>query len=66
MQKVYKFLVLALLTTLVSFPAWSQQTDTTITNIDADLLNLFHQKTSKKYRIAAIKVTGDGFASNSK
>lgn len=56
---MYKFLVLALLTTLVSFPAWSQQTDTTITNIDADLLNLFHQKTSKKYRIAAIKVTGN-------
>lgn len=61
MQKVYKFLVLALLTTLVSFPAWSQQTDTTITNIDADLLNLFQQKTSKKYRIAAIKVTGNRY-----
>ncbi|NCI47793.1 outer membrane protein assembly factor [Sediminibacterium sp. WSJ-3] len=61
MQKVYKFLVLALLTTLVSFPAWSQQPDTTITNIEADLVNLFNQKTSKKYKIAAVKVTGNRF-----
>jgi outer membrane protein insertion porin family len=61
MQKVYKFLVLALVTTLVSFPAWSQQPDTTVTNIEADLLNLFNQKVSKKYKVAAIKVTGNRF-----
>ncbi|WP_317163484.1 BamA/OMP85 family outer membrane protein [Sediminibacterium soli] len=53
--------MLALLTTLVSFPAWSQQPDTTITNIEADLVNLFNQKTSKKYKIAAVKVTGNRF-----
>jgi outer membrane protein insertion porin family len=61
MQKVYKFLLLALVTTLVSFPAWSQQPDTTITNIEADLLNLFNQKVSKKYKVAAVKVTGNRF-----
>jgi len=61
MQKVYKILVLALVTTLVSFPAWSQQPDTTITNIEVDLLNLFNQKVSKKYKVAAVKVTGNRF-----
>lgn len=62
MQKVYKFLVLAFFTTLLSAPARSQETsrtDTTITSIDADLLNLFNQKTPKRYKIAAIKVTGN-------
>jgi outer membrane protein insertion porin family len=36
-------------------------TDTTITGIDADLMNIFNQKTPKKYRIAAIKVVGNKF-----
>lgn len=65
MQKVYKILVLAFITTLLSVSARSQQTtthsDTTITSIDADLLNIFTQKTPKKYKIAAIKVTGNKF-----
>jgi outer membrane protein insertion porin family len=61
MQKVYKILVLALVTSLVSLPAWSQQPDTTITDIEVDLLNLFNQKTSRKYKVAAIKVTGNRF-----
>ncbi|MCW3088151.1 MAG: outer membrane protein assembly factor YaeT precursor [Sediminibacterium sp.] len=63
MQKVYKILVLALVTSLVSFSARSQQTgsDTTITNIEADLLNLFNQKTSKKYKVSAVKVVGNRF-----
>lgn len=61
MQKVYKILVLALVTTLVSLPAWSQHPDTTITNIEVDLLNLFNQKVSKKYKVAAVKVTGNRF-----
>ncbi|HVZ24704.1 MAG TPA: POTRA domain-containing protein [Sediminibacterium sp.] len=62
MQKVYNFLLLAFFTTLLSVPARSQvtsQSDTTITSIDADLLNLFTQKTPKRYKIAAIKVTGN-------
>lgn len=65
MQKVYKILVLAFMTTLLSVSARSQQTtthsDTTITSIDADLLNIFTQKTPKKYKIAAIKVSGNKF-----
>lgn len=65
MQKVYKILVLAFITSLLSVSARSQQTtthsDTTITSIDADLLNIFTQKTPKKYKIAAIKVTGNKF-----
>ncbi|SJZ61813.1 Beta-barrel assembly machine subunit BamA [Sediminibacterium ginsengisoli] len=65
MQKVYKILVLALVTSLVSSSAWSQQTtsepDTVITSIDADLLNIFNQKTPKKYKVAAVKVTGNRF-----
>jgi outer membrane protein insertion porin family len=59
MQKLYKILVLALVTSLVSFSARSQ--DTTITNIEVDLINIFNQKTPKKYKIAAVKVVGNRF-----
>ncbi len=63
MQKVYKILVLALVTSLVSFSARSQQTssDTSITSIDVDLLNIFTQKVPRKYKVAAIKVVGNKF-----
>lgn len=64
MQKVYKILLLALVTSLVSAPARSQQrteSDTTITNIEADLINIFNQKTSKKYTVSAVKVIGNKF-----
>jgi outer membrane protein insertion porin family len=62
MQKVYKILVLALVTSLVSSSARSQEIpDTTITSIDVDLLNIFNQKTARKYKISAIKVTGNKF-----
>jgi len=64
MQKVYKFLLLAFVISLVSVPVRSQQTtgsDTTITNIDADLINIFNQKTPKKYKISGIKVIGNRF-----
>ncbi len=64
MQQVYKFLAVALVTSMVSFSVQAQQktgTDTTITSIDADLLNIFNQKTPKKYKIAAVKVTGNRF-----
>ena len=60
-MKVYKILVLALVISLVSVSARSQQTtgsDTSITNIAVDLLNIFNQKTSKKYKVAAVKVVG--------
>ncbi|MEK7199704.1 MAG: POTRA domain-containing protein, partial [Bacteroidota bacterium] len=55
---------MALVTSLVSFSALSQQTtesDTTITSIDADLINIFNQKTAKKYKISAVKVVGNLF-----
>lgn len=63
MQKVYKILVLALVTSLVSFSARSQQTssDTAVTSIDVDLLNIFNQKTPRKYKVTAIKVVGNRF-----
>ena len=64
MQKVYKILVLALVISLVSFSARSQQTtgsDTTITSIEADLINIFNQKTPKKYKVASVKVIGNKF-----
>ncbi len=64
MLKVYKILLLAFVTTLVSVPAFSQQTtgsDTTITSIDAELLNIFNQKTPRKYKVASVKVVGNRF-----
>jgi outer membrane protein insertion porin family len=62
MQKVYKILMLALVTSLVSFSARSQQTsDTSITSIDVDLLNIFNQKVPRKYKVSAIKVVGNRF-----
>lgn len=36
-------------------------TDTAITSLDADLLNIFNQKTPQKYKIAEIKVTGNKY-----
>lgn len=64
MQKVYKFLVLALVSSLVSVGSYAQETtgkDTVITSVDADLINLFNQRTPRKYKISAIKVTGNKF-----
>ncbi len=47
---------------LASTVASAQETkDTVITNVDADLINIFNQKTPKKYKISAIKVTGNSF-----
>ncbi|MBU6261785.1 MAG: outer membrane protein assembly factor [Bacteroidetes bacterium] len=62
MQKVYKLFMLALVLSLASVVASAQQTkDTVITNVDADLINIFNQKAPKKYKITAIKVTGNSF-----
>ena len=64
MLKVYKILLLAFVTLLVSVPAFSQVTtgsDTSITSIDADLLNIFNQRTPKKYKVASVKVLGNRF-----
>lgn len=64
MQKVYKFFVLALVSSLVGNFAYSQETtskDTIITSVDAELLNIFNQRTPKKYKVSAIRVTGNKF-----
>jgi outer membrane protein insertion porin family len=62
MQKVFKLSLFALVVLLFTKPAFAQETsDTTIRSIDADLINLFNQKTPKKYKIAAIKVVGNRF-----
>lgn len=65
MQKVYKFLVLALVSSLVSvgttYAQESTSKDTVITSVDADLINIFNQRTPRKYKISAIKVTGNKF-----
>ena len=54
--------MLALVLSLASVVASAQQTkDTVITNVDADLINIFNQKAPKKYKITAIKVTGNSF-----
>ncbi len=59
MHKVYKISVLAIITCFISSVAFAQ--DTTVTSVDVDLVNLFNQKTPKKYKIAGIKVTGNKF-----
>ena len=63
MQKVYKFLVLALVSSLAGNFAYAQEEkkDTVITSVDADLLNIFNQRAPKKYKVSAIKVTGNKF-----
>lgn len=62
MQKVYKLLMLAIVLSLASSVASAQENkDTVITNVDAELINIFSQKTPKKYKISAIKVTGNSF-----
>jgi outer membrane protein insertion porin family len=54
--------MLAIVFSLASTVASAQETkDTVITNVDADLINIFNQKTPKKYKISAIKVTGNSF-----
>ena len=54
--------MLALVLSLASVVASAQQTkDTVITNVDADLINILNQKAPKKYKITAIKVTGNSF-----
>jgi outer membrane protein insertion porin family len=63
MQKVYKILILVFISGWVCSFAYSQEkkSDTSITSIDADLINIFNQKTAKKYKVAAIKVTGNKY-----
>ncbi len=64
MQKLFKLLLFAVVVVFFSQSALAQEStgsDTTITSIEADLINLFNQKTQKKYRVSNIKVTGNRF-----
>lgn len=63
MHKVYKFLVLVFVSISVSSFVYSQEknTDTTITSIEADLINIFNQKVPKKYKVVDIKVIGNRY-----
>lgn len=62
MQKLIKLPLFVLVVLLISQSATAQiTTDTAITSIDADLINLFNQKTPKKYKISGILVTGNRF-----
>ena len=61
--KLYQLLVLTILVCLVSIVSFAQDknTDTVITSIQVDLINLFNQKIPKKYKVAGIAVTGNQF-----
>ncbi|MDE3235035.1 MAG: outer membrane protein assembly factor [Bacteroidota bacterium] len=63
MQKVYKSIALVFLLSVLCVYGHSQEksSDTTITSINADLINIFNQKTPKKYKIASIKITGNKY-----
>ncbi len=61
MQKVYKFLLLLFILSSLGTFVYSQEKDTAITSIDADLINIFNQKTPKKYKIAAISTIGNRY-----
>jgi outer membrane protein insertion porin family len=62
MQKLITLLLFVFFVLYSISPAVAQQSaDTTITSVDADLLNIFNQKTPKKYRVAAISVSGNRF-----
>ncbi len=62
MQKLFKLSLFALVVLFTNYSAFSQETtDTSITSIEVDLINLFNQKTPKKYKIAAVQVTGNRF-----
>jgi outer membrane protein insertion porin family len=63
MPKMYKILVLTTMMAFVSLFSYAQEknTDTTITSVDVDLVNLFNQKIPKKYTVAGITVSGNRF-----
>ncbi|MFY8004531.1 MAG: BamA/OMP85 family outer membrane protein, partial [Chitinophagaceae bacterium] len=64
MHQLYKLLFLFLIVAFSSPALKAQENeadDTTITNINADLVNLFTQKVPKKYKVAAISVIGNRF-----
>lgn len=62
MQKLYRILLLAFIFNCFYVNIYSQEVDTSITSINADLINLFNQKNNpKKYKIVAINVVGNRY-----
>ena len=63
MQRLYFILILFVPAFFCSYEVQAQDKDTTVqpNTLDPDLLNIFNQKTPKKYKIAGIKVTGNNF-----
>lgn len=58
-----KFLFLFFITAFSTSNLFAQKTenDTSITSVDADLINLFNQKKPQKYKLAGIVVTGNKY-----
>ena len=61
MHKLYKILLLIVTCGAASNIAFSQETDTTLKSINAELINIFNQKPPKKYKISKITVTGNRY-----
>jgi outer membrane protein insertion porin family len=63
MQQLYKLFLAVFLTCFVALNASSQvnPADTTNPSLSVDLLNIYNQKVPKKYKISAIRVTGNKF-----
>ena len=67
MQRVYRFSFLALVCCFIFNIVSAQDTtnntnsDTTITSVDVDIVNLFTQKNPKKYKIVSIKTSGNRY-----
>ncbi|MCA6472611.1 MAG: outer membrane protein assembly factor, partial [Chitinophagaceae bacterium] len=64
MPRPLRIFLLVIVAILGSLSVQSQETtgkDTSITNINADLLNIFNQKNPKRYKIANVKVLGNRF-----
>ncbi len=61
MNKLLLLLFFASFTSIVAFSQETEKNDTSITSIDVDLLNIYNQKKSAKYKIAGIKVTGNNY-----
>lgn len=61
MQRFYKSLLTLLIFGLSGHLVQAQVTDTSITSLDPELLNIFNQKNPQKYKVADIKVTGNKY-----
>lgn len=61
MHKLYKYLLLVVFCGGIGNVVLAQDSTQNVTSINADLINIFNQKPSKKYKIAKITVTGNRY-----